>query len=375
MALQLKDFNLEKRLVAVKFTLLTALVIGIGLSYDLWLSDARYFPLTPLFDFFPFINPPFDYMLLYITILLIAVGFVYPFNFLLNLSLFILLLFLAFLDINRFQPWVYQYLLMLMIFSSSVKRKTPAEFIPAFQLLICAIFFWSGIFKFNPFYFSEVSPWFAKPFGESQIVLGIGLILPALELFTAVGLLVKRSRKIALFTALFIHLFYLLTTGPLGNNFNTVLWPWNFGMLLFVLFLFTGEHLYFSKDLKGFFHLNITKAILVFAWIIPMLNLFNLWPAYTSFNIYSGNTNNGILYISDHTKSMIPEEISKVVRNNALNIKEWSMEEMNVPALPEKKVFLSARNFILNYSADSSDVVLYYQPKTQLIGKSVAEFY
>ncbi|HET6244586.1 MAG: hypothetical protein H0V01_08790 [Bacteroidetes bacterium] len=373
--LKLADFDQEKRVGAIKFILLAALFIGIMLSYNLWLTESIYFPLTPLFDFFPGLIQPFDHILLYIIILLIAVGFVYPFNFLLNISLFILLLILAFLDINRFQPWVYQYLLMLLAFSSMTKKQGPAFLIPALQLLLCGIFFWSGIFKFNHLYFSQVVNRFSESMGNNVIVYGIGLLIPVLELFTAIGLLVRKSRKIAIFTAFFIHFFYLLVTGPLGSNTNTVLWPWNTAMPLFVFFLFTGEHLYFSQNLKGFFQLNITRAILLLAWIIPIFNLFNLWPAYTSFNLYSGNTNNGSIYISDQTKSMLPEKIGKLVKNNALEIKEWSMEEMNVPAFPEKKVFLSARNFIYNYAADSTEVVLYYRPKTHLIGNPQAEFY
>ncbi|MDQ3192119.1 MAG: hypothetical protein M3Q58_11060, partial [Bacteroidota bacterium] len=265
--------------------------------------------------------------------------------------------------------------LMLMIFSFTVKKTIPTYIYPALQLLICGVFFWSGIFKFNQLYFSEVVAWFAKPFNGSIFVQSLGLLLPVLEVFTAIGLLLIKTRKAAIITAIVVHLYYLLVTGPLGNNFNTVLWPWSFAMPLFVLLLFSGKHSYFSQNLTGFFHLNITKATLVLAWIIPIFNLFNIWPAYTSFNIYSGNTNNGILYLSDQTELMLPETVGKLVKNNTINIKEWSMQELNVPAFPEKRIFLKTRNYMMDFATDSSEVVLFYQPKTKLYGTSVAENY
>ena len=375
MYFQSANIGSEKRLIGIKYILLAALASGIALSYNLWLTETRYFPLTPLLDFLPVINYPFDYFLLFITILFIAVSFVYPFNFLLNISLFGVLIFLALLDINRFQPWFYQYLLMVLIFCSTIRKQNPAILVPSLQLLICGIYFWSGIFKFNGLYFSNVVPWFANPLNESAIIEFIGKLLPVLELFASIGLLTKQIRKWALFTIIFIHLYYLLVLGPLGNNANDVLLPWNIVMPLFSVLLFTGENIYLYKDLKGFFKLKTTKMVLLLVWILPIFNLFNLWPAYTSFNIFSGNTNNGSLYISDYTKKTLPEEISSLVKNNALNIKEWSLKELNVPAFPEKKVFISARNFMYNYAADSSEVVLYYQAKTKLTGDSEAKFY
>ena len=375
MYFQSANIGSEKKLIAIKYILLAALASGIALSYNLWLTETRYFPLTPVLDFLPVINYPFDYFLLFITILLIAVSFVYPFNFLLNISLLGVLIFLALMDINRFQPWFYQYLLMILIFCTATRKQTPVMLIPSLQILICGIYFWSGIFKFNELYFSNVIQWFADPFNESGLIELIGKLLPVLELFASIGLLIKQMRKWTLLTIIFIHLFYLLVLGPLGNNTNDVLLPWNIAMLLFSVLLFSGENLYQFKGFKGFFKLKITKVILLLVWVFPIFNLFNLWPAYTSFNIFSGNTNNGSLYISDYTKNTLPEEISTLVRNNALNIKEWSMKELNVPAFPEKKVFISARNFMYNYAKDSSEVVLYYQSKAKLIGDSEGKFY
>lgn len=365
----------EKKLIAIKYILLTALASGIALSYNLWLTETRYFPLTPVLHFLPPISHPFDYFLLFIAILLIAISYVYPFNFLLNISLFGVMAFLALMDINRFQPWFYQYLLMLLIFSSAFRKRAPSILIPSLQILICGIYFWSGIFKLNELYFSNVIPWFVSPFNESRLIEITGYLLPILEIFVSIGLLIKHLRKPALVITVFIHLFYLLVLGPLGNNSNDVLLPWNIAMPLFVVLLFGGDNLFQYKNLKGFYSLKITKTILLIVWILPLLNLFNLWPTYLSFSTFSGNTNNGSLYISDYTQTILPEEMGSLVRNNSLDIKEWSMKELNVPAFPEKKVFISARNFMYSYAADSSEVVLYYQPKAKLIGASEGKFY
>ena len=35
-----------------------------------------------------------------------------------------------------------------------------------------------------------------------------------------------------------MHLFILIAIGPLGRNFNVVVWPWNLAMIAFLLILF-----------------------------------------------------------------------------------------------------------------------------------------
>jgi hypothetical protein len=368
----LNILNFENNLIAVKYVMLAGLATAIGLSYPLWLSEARYIPTTPLFDFFPVITNPFDYMLLYVTILVIAVAFIYPFQFLVNFSLLCLLLVLAFFDLNRLQPWLFHYILILIVFCS-IRKDTKSIAIPSLQLLFCAQYFWGGIHKFNPYYFSEVVPWFAAPLGGGGFFHFIAFLVPALEVFIAIGLLFRKTRMASLVIATLIHVFSLYVVGPLGHNVNVVIWPWNLTMIAFIWLIFFRQEYYFINIIHIWRKPSVTLLAIV-TLLLPVLHVFGQWPASLSFNLYSGNTENGVLFLGEGVREMLPEEVSSLVNNNKIYIKEWAMKELHVPGWVEKRAYLNARNFMYDYASDSSEVVLLFQRRVTVFGLPLAEF-
>jgi hypothetical protein len=364
--------NLDNRLIIIKYILLAGLAAGIGLSYPMWLSEARYFPLTPLFDFFPALAYPFDYLLLFVTILVIAVGFIYPFQFLVNFSLLSLILMLVIFDLNRLQPWVFHYLLILMVFCS-ITEKAKALAVPSLQLIFGAMYFWGGIHKMNPYYFSDVVNWFTEPLGDGIIITFVAFLVPFLEVFLGIGILFKKLRFPSLIIATLIHLFSLFVVGPLGHNVNTVIWPWNIAMILFIWLIFFRQDYYF-KNILHIWRLRSVSLLILLTVFLPFLHLFNLWPANLSFNLYSGNTNNGLIFIGEEVKVMLPDIMSDLVKDNKINVKEWAIKELKTPGWIERKNYINARNLVYDFANDSNEVVLLFEPRTTILGTPLSEF-
>ena len=103
---------------------------------------------------------------------------------------------------------------------------------------------------------------------------------------------------------------------------------------------------------------------------MPLFNFFNLWDSYLSLNLYSGNTSNGVIYVSDNLKEKLPPAIKPYaigqLNQNQITIKYWCMEELGVPAYPEKRNFEVITNFFYAYATDSSEVYLMFTPKLKL---------
>ena len=107
---------------------------------------------------------------------------------------------------------------------------------------------------------------------------------PLVEAGIGVGLL-TRYRNWAVILALGMHAFILFCIGPLGHDWNTVVWPWNVAMAAFVVLLFwrTGDIspkkiLLLSRRRPSYLH----AVVLVLFAVMPLLGLFGLWDSYLS---------------------------------------------------------------------------------------------
>ena len=164
-----------------------------------------------------------------------------------------------------------------------------------------------------------------------------------------------------------MHCFVLLILSPFGHNYNPVVWPWNIAMIAFNIILFRDDVKIILSDLRNAFKYTYIKFVLLLFLFMPLLNFFNLWDSYLSHNLYSGNTSNGIIYISDTLKNKIPDAIKPYalgnLNQNQITIKYWGMMELNVPAYPEKRNFQAITNTFYKYAKDSGEIYLMYIPK------------
>ncbi len=355
-------------------TRLTALacLISVAISYKLWTSD-RQFPLSPIFDFVPNLNFPFDYVLLSILICLLLLILLMrnPQKFI--IAFLILSLIISIQDMNRWQPWFYQYLSMFFILSFLNYRYTTIKkqnaILTIIKLMIASIYFWSGLQKLNPNFIADTFPWLMKPFHIKEInnFQYIAKSFPIIECLSGLLLLHNKTKKIATIIICLMHLFILYVIGPIGHNYNPVVWFWNIAMVGFCYILFFNKTTFSFNDFRTALKYHFIKIIFILFCLMPQLNFFNFWDSYLSHNLYSGNTSNGIIYLSDKLKSNLPNHIQQYIVGDSgsfsINIKYWCMQETGVPAYPEKRNFDKILNYVSTFSKEKSELYLDYAPK------------
>lgn len=370
----LKEHSCSQIRIITRITA-TACLLSMMLCYKLWLSD-RPFPLSPVSDILPTLASPVDLILFALSILSLLLILIFR-NPQKIVILFLVLSFtLCILDQNRWQPWFYQYVLMFLILSCFNFRCDDLghqkAIIITFKLMIVAIYFWSGLQKLNPKFLSDTFPWLMEPFTERlgyfpSSFKAIGSSFPVIEILTGLFFLIPKLQRVALISAILMHCFILLILSPFGHNYNPVVWPWNLAMIAFNLILFRTKAKVLVSELRSSLKFHTVKIVLVLFVLMPLLNFFNCWDSYLSHNLYSGNTSNGVIYVSDAVKEKLPEHIRPYalgdLGQNQITIKYWCMMEIGVPAYPEKRNFISVSNRFYQYASDSSEIYLMFLPK------------
>ncbi|MFC6877103.1 hypothetical protein [Flavobacterium myungsuense] len=253
------------------------------------------------------------------------------------------------LDQNRWQPWEYQYYLIILFLL--LYRNNQKQFFNYFIFLLAIIYINSGLHKISGGFLFEVweSMILKSFFGfsttqiQSLWIHYSGLSLGIIEVLSGIGLLFYKSQKQAAITLIVMHIFILLLISPTGLNYNSIVWPWNIAMILFLYVIFiknNDNQIVFLNLLKGY-----NKVIFFLIGVAPIFNFFGYWDDYLSFNLYSGNSKR--LEICFPKNSNIPEyqkflsKKSRFCKSCAvLKGNDWALKEMNVVLYPENRLFI-----------------------------------
>jgi hypothetical protein len=327
------------------------MLAGLLLSPKLWLSS-RLYPQTPIWSGLHPIPPPFDRVVYVALLLSLLVAAVKPRATVVFLGLAGVLV--AF-DQSRLQPWFYQYCFMLLALSLPLGGENIC------RLIVVSIYFWSGLQKLNGGFAGDAFPWLVEPLKIIPAWVGFGV--PFLEAGLAIALLFHRTRRAAVVFAVCMHGAILLAIGPLGQNHNTVVWPWNVAMAASVILLFWNEDFVWPK--RGL----VPAVVLVLVTVAPALSFAGAWDNYLSWALYSGNKDEADLYFNDAVYDKLPESLQDYVTDegpdrDGLNIGEWSFGELNVPAYPERRVYLQVQRSLCRYG----DVELVIEGKRTMFG-------
>ena len=372
--------NPSARLFALKIGIAGGLLAGLLLSPKLWVSS-RFYPQTPVLPFLRAIPFPIDYAVFILLLLLLVTIAVVPRPAKLIGAFLLLAAVLALLDQSRWQPWFYQYLFMLL--ALGLCSRSPAAAMNTCRLIVVCTYFWSGLQKVNPGFAADVFPWMAEPLtrflpaGARSFVVSFGLVVPFVEAGIGIALLTRRFRTAAMYLAIGMHVFILIGIGPFGHRANTVVWPWNLAMVAFLLILFprsgdvSWRELLWGRGAVSQRVVLVQRLALVMFGVLPLLSFFNLWDHYLSSALYSGNRNNGALYLSDDVLAELPSPIQEEATNegldvNKLEIADWSYRELNVPAYPEMRIYKNVARSLCDYAESASDVRLVVEAKGAL---------
>ena len=329
------------------------------LSPELWLTGRRAYPLTPVFPFLPSIPSQLD-MPIYGAILLLAVAAVFVRSVKLVAALILVAAVYALFDQSRWQPWFYQYLLML----AALCDPRPARALATCRFIVAAVYFWSGLHKLNPGFVDGTFAFMVAALPGGAWLHPLAYLAPVLEAAIGVALLTRRFRRAAACAAIAMHVFILAAIGPLGHNFDSVVWPWNIAMICLVAMLFrTGE---------------LWRPVPVWAILLcglaPAFNFFDLWDGYLSFALYSGNSNYAEIYIADDVAGRLPDAIQQRIDVNdskvdELDLMEWSYDELNVPAYSEPRVYRNILRHLCALTEEPDRMVLVIDHRAPLFGR------
>jgi len=376
----------DKKLLWLKVIIPAALICSLGLSRKLWLSS-RLFPLTPVSSVLPTIPSPVDliWLVLLLELLLAIIVVRAPRKLIFSFLVFAGLLSLW--DQTRWQPWFYQYFLMLAAIGLYAWKKSDMadqQALNACRMMIGLIYFWSGLQKLNVNFITQTWPDMAGPFlrlllpeALRKIPPVIILVIPLLEIVLGIGLITRKYRNFFVVFAIAMHLFILAVLAASGEN--KVVWPWNLAMALFAVVLFWQDNeTSFRRILipRGAFH-----ALVLFLFgILPIFSFFDLWDSYLAAALYSGNTDQAIVLVSHAEIDHLPKYIHQYAREGSywffLDVNRWAYGELNVPVYPEPRIYRSVARQICTYGKNPSETKLMIRKKPNPFnGHREDEFY
>ncbi|MBP8033847.1 MAG: hypothetical protein KAZ71_04565 [Bacteroidia bacterium] len=372
--------RLTQRLQLIKLTVLVGLLASILLSHNLWAGE-RYFPKSTLIHDYFGVPAPYDYIQLAVLLALIVISFMTQKK-LPTLLLILFSIYLCFDDQNRLQPWFYNYILILFILLFYKYRvDEPNNYTTVFislQILVALIYIFSGIQKMNSSFVPDTFEWMISSFDnilskrQLNLVTKFGHIVPYFELSIGVLLLVKPLRFIIVPLVILMHIIILIMLGPTGKDYNSVVWPWNIIMIILVLLLFAniGQERFFDISFlfKGISFYIVLTLMLVF----PVFSLKNQYDSYLSSSLYSSNLNDCQLILSNKAYNKLPFYIRHFTttneNHNVLYIKRWAEDELNVPCVPEYRIFKAVQWYIIQITqTDSKEVKFNFVEREKLV--------
>jgi len=340
--------------------LCAAIVSQIAVTPRLW-ETTRNFPTVPAFGWIPEL-PQTASLALTVAFILSVLAFatlrrsMWPGWTALGLGVVLVLL-----DINRLQPWFYQYLLMLWALSRSEKKGTERA-LPICGFILASIYVWSGIHKLNLMFAKEALPFLLRPLGQGVVSLAhpVWFLVPVTESAIGFLLLMGPTRKVGLALAVSMHVLLLYLLGPLGLNYNSSIWPWNFWMIAFCLVIFWRPS---PSLLKPVFQDSLGKAILILCGIMPAFSFIGAWDTYLSASLYSEKAREGWIYLSESGYEHLPNEDKIYAVRSApgqyrIGIIEWGSRQMNVPPYPEPRVFQTIAEHLIQQGVPAGDITL-----------------
>lgn len=377
-------FGPAGRIFWFKIIVVAGLISGLLLSVKLW-AGPRFFPLVPVLDNLPAIPPVFGMGLFVLWLGLLTGILISPKPQKLIFGVLAIAAVLAFSDQMRWQPWFYHYFFMLaalgfFTWESSDTEKQRA-ILNTSRLIVASVYFFSGLQKMNPDFIGNIprsiifGP-FLRLFSDSPpvFIFLFGVTIPILEGGIGLGLLTKKFRKPALVLALLMHAIIFLNLGPLGQNWNSIIWPWNVALIFLATALFWRADDFSLQDVIWVRSFPFQKLIFLLFAVMPVFSFFNLWDSYLSSTLYSRNTNTAQIYIENSLKERLPTEIQRyTARINGdrymLDLLHWSLDELNVPPYPETRIYKGIVRNLCKYTVNSGDIVLVVNGKPTLFNQ------
>jgi hypothetical protein len=359
------------RLFWLKTTVVVVFCIGLSMSSALWIGPRSY-PLAPVSSMLPVIDDIVARALYVVLFVLAAIVLVAPKPQWFMAAFLAVIAAFCLTDQTRWQPWVFQYSFLLAAMALYAWNGANADgakrTLNIARLIVAGTYIYSGLQKLNLNFMESDFPWLVQPItrvlpAAAHFLHGFGMEAPFVQVAFGVGLLTRRFRRASLIAAVAMHMFILAMFGPLGLDWNNIVWPWTAAMAVFDILLFSDTPDFSWRDILWSGHDPCHAAAVVLFAILPALSFFNLWDSYLSAALYSGNLTEAQIYLSDAGKAALPAAIaSRLVHTspdtNVLNLQRWAIEDLNVTPYPETRVYRAIARDVCGRLRDPAQLVL-----------------
>jgi hypothetical protein len=364
-------FGAASSLFWLKTIVILAFCLGLAMSPHLWIGPRSY-PLAPIFDFLPPAVHPVDDVLFAVLFALAGAILVAPRPQKFMGAFLAVIVIFCLLDQTRWQPWVFLYgflLATLALFSwDSEDAAGRNRALDIARLIMTGTYLFSGLQKINQNFMQNDFPWIVSPVTDllpaaAPELHWLGTAAPFIQIAFALGLLTRRFRRISLIAAVAMHVFILAMFGPLGLNWNNIIWPWTAAMAVIDILLFDRKQEFSWRDIVWSGPHPCHAAILVVFIGLPLLSFVNAWDSYLSAALYSGNLTEAQIYTNDRGRDSLPEKFKAYLAHtsddtNVINIQRWAIEDLNVTPYPEARVYETIAKSVCLHLRDPADLVL-----------------
>ena len=309
---------------------------------------------------------------------------------------FVSLLALFCLDQHRFQPWAYQ----LWIFTAVWLCCGIHLRLFWMRGLIVSIYFYSAIGKFDYEFLHTVGQQMLgalmMQFGQDPVSipdwlrLSLVATFPLAELAVAAGLSWSKSRRIAGWLAICLHMTLIVILGPLGLNHRLGVLLWNLSFAVQVYLLFVVKQQSINKDAlceqviapKSINRLQSFLQACCFVMmstviVLPITERFGIWDHWPSWALYAPHSSRVYVEVSGQSLHRLPVDLVALIKHPrpmpeiedmpdwvSIPIDAWSLQTLDTPIYPQARFQLGVARQI------ASEVNSDFQVRVTLLGSA-----
>ena len=293
------------------------------------LMNGRQIPAVPLLSFLPF-QFEIPIVLLFTGTLLLISLLIFKVKPHIILLLILNEVILILYDYIFLQPWEFLYLITFLFYF--IYNNKINIFNNLINSVLALLYISAGLHKLNRDFLHNV--WQKMILNNyfhitdsviiSYKLFFIGLLIPLIEIALGVGLLFSKQKKLGTILLVLMHLLILLFIGPLGLNYNSMVWPWNIAMI-FILVINYYNHTIKSKTIS-----NLTLTMGLFLTLLIATGT----KSYLTFNLYSGK--NPRLIVQSKKPLLLYNSIQ--IKYNGIWYVDaiiWAQDDIGIPLCPE----------------------------------------
>jgi hypothetical protein len=267
------------------------------------------------------------------------------------------------LNQHRLQPWACEFCILVLV----IDLLPPIKAVPCLRLIVASIYLHSGLSKLDVTFLTTHGEAFvsvitnAVGWDFASAPLGVRrafvAMLPLGEILVAVGLLLAKTRRLAKWVSVAMHLGLFWILGPWGLGHKPGVLIWNLYFIVQNLVLFHSDRTVPSSDRASTksWQQKIGYGFVAVVTLLPFLEPFGWYDHWPAWAVYASRPERVRVYVVENRVADLPAEIQKFVSDDdppadaverffagksalkRLRIDQWSLETLAVPIYPEDR--------------------------------------